>query len=924
MAENLKPSDLPKVSGLANDDIFIVEVEPNNFENLQVVHIEKQHLFSGYLNQVDNLGRGFDLGTISGGTLELSSLLAGSGVEITKTTLNELVLNFTGDSESTTASNIGSGLGLVSGITDADLKLKSITGGSNIVVSESNDTLSIEFTGELSSSGPGGAGTQFAFFSDAENNLGPTIKTYYNTPTSDTYLSGIEVDTAADLKVYLRWDGPGDSYMGSGFIDGIRIPDNQITELGNFTRRFQGYLDNLSFVGRDFISGEANGVSSVITLNELGGGPTPISLTITDISNASPKNGTRLGQTHLKGDDSINIYATFDTNDVDVIKVFNSGISDGISESSYSLVDTGDGNYTATIPITVTNLRDGLQGVSVIARNAFGTSGNTTESSNQINIDQVYPSISASDPASYNGRSDGLRDGESTTFVNSIANWDSSNGDTVLYSGSTSDILISNSGSFENPKTVSYIDGIHSDQDNLTIEAVRVNNGAVDTDNVKIKIANPPQITSISFAATATSAQSPNTVGVSEVKGGDTINAYIDVQSNESSANQINLQISNYGLSEGQSASNYSYADLGGGVFRYTVPIIVTDESSRNGTVGIKAIPSNAFYNIFGDEFTSNDLVNLNNSYPSVSITSVSYPTNQQALKSSESAIVSNNVSNFDVISYSSNGQLDITDSTTYESSKTVNRLNGGYNVSTNNLTITATKTSNGAVSSDSTVVKIANDPLAFSINGLASPLSSSPAGISDNFNLVSSQLMLSSPSLSTDSTQTVASDLDHTSAGTSTNSNSFRVTVDDLDTKGVFAWEVSGDNLAGITTTTISTNPNYTIQGFSARTITASPTSLGAGLAPIGTSVSNPSNVSMENISEGGSGPNAGTIYSYQSYADGIQLDNSYDLDNKFTVCDSLGVTDSNGDHIFNLDKLNRAANTAVNNPAQFAVSED
>jgi hypothetical protein len=189
---------------------------------------------------------------------------------------------------------------------------------------------------------------------------------------------------------------------------------------------------------------------------------------------------------------------------------------------------------------------------------------------------------------------------------------------------------------------------------------------------------------------------------------------------------------------------------------------------------------------------------------------------------------------------------------------------------------------------------------------------------------LISSQLMLSSPSLNTDSTQTIASDLNHTSAGTNTNSNSFRITVDDLDTKGTFSWQVSGDNLAGITTTTISTNPNYIIQGFSARTITASPTSLGAGLAPIGTSVSNPSNVSMENISEGGSGPNAGTIYSYESYPDGTQLDNSYDLDNKFTVCDSLGVTNSNGDHIFNLDKLNRAANTAVNNPAQFAVSED
>jgi hypothetical protein len=34
--------------------------------------------------------------------------------------------------------------------------------------------------------------------------------------------------------------------------------------------------------------------------------------------------------------------------------------------------------------------------------------------------------------------------------------------------------------------------------------------------------------------------------------------------------------------------------------------------------------------------------------------------------------------------------------------------------------------------------------------------------------------------------------------------------------------------------------------------------------------------------------------------------------------------VTDSNGDHIFNLDALSRAANTDVNNPAKYIVSED
>jgi hypothetical protein len=128
---------------------------------------------------------------------------------------------------------------------------------------------------------------------------------------------------------------------------------------------------------------------------------------------------------------------------------------------------------------------------------------------------------------------------------------------------------------------------------------------------------------------------------------------------------------------------------------------------------------------------------------------------------------------------------------------------------------------------------------------------------------------------------------------------------------------------LAGKETTVISTNPNYTIEGFLSRTIQASPNSLGAGLSNIGTTVSNTNNISFENISEGGSAPNGGTFYTYQSYTDGIQLDNSYDENNKFTICNSNGITDSDGDHVFNLDKLNRSANTSTSNPASFVISE-
>ena len=128
---------------------------------------------------------------------------------------------------------------------------------------------------------------------------------------------------------------------------------------------------------------------------------------------------------------------------------------------------------------------------------------------------------------------------------------------------------------------------------------------------------------------------------------------------------------------------------------------------------------------------------------------------------------------------------------------------------------------------------------------------------------------------------------------------------------------------MAGKETTSITTNPNYSLAGFIERNIEAPPSSLGAGLAPIGTTVSDTSNITFENISEGGSAPSGGTLYTYQSYSDGITLDNSYDVNNKFTVCDSAGVTDADGDYVFNLDKLNRAANTSASNPATFVISE-
>ena len=862
----LRPDQLSGVSGISDSDVLIAEINPDSASR-QVVRITKDALQSSLSGQTDG-------------------------------------------------TNIGDGTGLVSGNASQEIFIKSIAAGDNVQISGTSEKIII------SSSGGGGESfTPFSFFSDALNNNGVISKDYYSTPTSDTYLSGIDVDSATDITLYLRWDGPPDSYMGSGFINGQQIPTGNISELGSYTRRFEGYISGLNLVGSTGITGEANGYSSVISLSEAGAGPTPLSVTISDINTATPKTGTELGTSSLKDGDYIDVYVAFDTDDVTGIKVYDSGISQGIDYASYALSGVS-GVYTAKIPIEIDSNGTGPQGISVIAKNNFGTTGNSV-GSNNIDIDQTYPVISASDPTGYSGRLDGLREGESTTFSNTIADWSTG---TISYEALNETIYIPQSGSYEEFKTVFYNSGIYSDSDNLRIRVVRLSNGATDSKDVKIKIANGPEITGVSISSTASSATAPDIVGVSEIKGGDIIDSEVYIDGKGVAGNNIKIYVSSEGISNGtqQSYSTYSYSGLPDGSFKYSVPISVTSSTARDGFLDCAIRPRNNF-DTLGDFFSGSGVAQVNNSdSPLVSIGSITYPAGQEALKDNELATIDNTGSIFDSVIYSSpNGDLTISNNTTFEASKSVARQAGNYNISTDNFKITLTNTSNGKVSSDSAVINIAHTALSLSINNLASNLSSSPGGTSDNFNLDSDQQFLGIPTLSTNPSQTSASSLTVVSSGVASTANDYRITVSDSDTKGTFAWVVSGKNLAGKATTTISSNPNYTLAGFSSRVITASPSSLGAGLASIGTYVSVLSGISFENISEGGTAPSGGTIYTYQSYADGVSLDNSYDVDNKFTVCDSAGITNSTGDYVFNLDKLNRAANSSVSNPSKFLISE-
>ena len=254
---------------------------------------------------------------------------------------------------------------------------------------------------------------------------------------------------------------------------------------------------------------------------------------------------------------------------------------------------------------------------------------------------------------------------------------------------------------------------------------------------------------------------------------------------------------------------------------------------------------------------------------PSVNIVGVEYPSknpsdatkvttnadyDQQAIKAGDSALVENTASDYDTIEYTSpNGELTIENPDTYEQFKKVTYNGGTYNLNTNNFRIRAIKQSLDSVKES--CIKIADTPLELDVVNLSAKLRSSPVGQNWNFALRSNQLQLQAPELEIDPSQVPTSSLSRLSTSTGTNNNNFRIRVSDADEKGTFTWQnILGVNLAGLETTTVKAgDEDYTIEGFMSREVSASAFTSWKGLYSIGTSVTNPNNVSFYSDSIGG-----------------------------------------------------------------------
>jgi hypothetical protein len=206
--------------------------------------------------------------------------------------------------------------------------------------------------------------------------------------------------------------------------------------------------------------------------------------------------------------------------------------------------------------------------------------------------------------------------------------------------------------------------------------------------------------------------------------------------------------------------------------------------------------------------------------------TSITYPAGQEAIKDSETVTVTSVCADFDTISYTSlTGELSIPNSSTYAANKSgVQRVSGGYNISSANYTITANRAANNATTTESTVVYIAHDAAQIVMTEPASRLRT---GGNDSTSpqdhviiLTANQRLIAAPTIANPPAG------GGTWQGTGFSGGPEVWTRDlqchDNDTVGTYSYgSLVATNLANRITTSYTGDSSYTIGGFVSRTIT-------------------------------------------------------------------------------------------------------
>ena len=343
----------------------------------------------------------------------------------------------------------------------------------------------------------------------------------------------------------------------------------------------------------------------------------------------------------------------------------------------------------------------------------------------------------------------------------------------------------------------------------------------------------------------------------------------------------------------------------------HTLEVTVADQGSY-GTGAPLVLPAKArIRNLNGtwsNVFSSSDfggtngthILALNNTRPVVTAGVITYPASQFALKGTEQATVAATYTNVDSVLWTSASQLTVNDPTVM-GNVVVNRLAGGYNIDTTNLTATAQRVANATTSTTNVVVWIADDNPVITKTLPAARLRSGVSAQNHVITLGSDQRLISiamgAGTITGDAAGTFSASWATANNGLT---NTRTLVVADSDPKGTATFTgLSAINLAGKEVTTVTTNLDYVLGGFVTRTVTFPLWDGGAiRIVDIGTDVVDTAKLVVFNISKNSASTYRGTV--------GNEVD-------KFTI--------TNGNELYNCDLPN--ASSALESPVTMTIEE-
>lgn len=310
------------------------------------------------------------------------------------------------------------------------------------------------------------------------------------------------------------------------------------------------------------------------------------------------------------------------------------------------------------------------------------------------------------------------------------------------------------------------------------------------------------------------------------------------------------------------------------------------------------------------------NVVNLNNTRPSVTYTGVTYPVGQQAIKNGDSATLGVTFANCDGVSFTSpNNQVSFSaaGSLTNQTVQVSGAGLGAYNIVTNNVRATVTRLANNTSAVFDSIVWIADVAPVVTIATASARLRSGGTHGSSPQNhvitLSSNQRLVSGVSVDASVGAWQASWSTANSGLTWTRS----LQITDSDTKGAAQFSnLSVTNLAGIPVTQFNGNQatvDYTVGGLVQRTISFA--AWPNRESDIGTYVVDTSKLRVTNLSKGSSG-SLNTTYRALIAPDAVD---------RYTITSPMGTFNATGRYIYNLDLANATSNTT--GLMQFEVEE-